>query len=163
ITGLARAGNNMIVRWTGSNGPNCRFQLQCRTNLTGTWQDIGLPTSAYSATSAMAQAGMCFFRLKCLTNIAPPSPPRLAGFVPGVGVTHDIVVRSNVAYLASDWFGLSLVSVSNPTAPAVLASANIPFNGQAVDVAGPLACVTGNRTFNAGGSLFTNLSGFYVI
>jgi hypothetical protein len=78
---------------------------------------------------------------------------KLLGFVPGVGTPHDVVVNSttNLAYVASAEFGLSVVNVSNATAPVVLGAANPPFEGFQVAVSGSLAAV------DAG------VMGFYVV
>jgi hypothetical protein len=68
---------------------------------------------------------------------------KLLGFVPGVGTPHDVVVNNttNLAYVASAEFGLSVVNVSNAAAPVVLGAANPPFEGFQVAVSGSLAAV----------------------
>ena len=53
-------------------------------------------------------------------DIQDPSKPSLVGQLPIEGWTHDIKVRGNLAYLASD--GLKIVDVSNPASPKLAGS-----------------------------------------
>jgi hypothetical protein len=55
----------------------------------------------------------------------------------------DVAVASSTAFVASDPFGLSTVNVSNPAAPGVLGSSDLPFFGQSIAVSGTRAVVTG--------------------
>src|SRR5262249_9234506 len=79
--------------------------------------------------------------------------PQLIGFVPGVGNALDVVIGNNLAFLASDTFGLSAVNVSNPSVPVVAGSATTPFYGSnlavssstCTAVSGPCAVVTGQK------------------
>ena len=68
----------------------------------------------------------------------------LVGFVPGVGTPSDVVVdaTTSLAYVASREFGLSVVNVSNPSAPVAIGAANPAFYGQRVAVSGTLAAVS---------------------
>jgi hypothetical protein len=68
----------------------------------------------------------------------------LVGFVPGVGTPNDVVVdaTTGLAYVASREFGLSVVNVSNPSAPVAIGAANPAFYGQRAAVSGTLAAVS---------------------
>ena len=89
--------------------------------------------------------------------------PELVGFLPAIGTARDVALAGTTAYIAGDTWGLTVVDVSNPTAPRVLTSSNVPFDGDYVAVSGSLACVTGGRSYYATGNLMTNVSGFYVV
>src|SRR5207249_12206762 len=80
-----------------------------------------------------------------LTVNATTGSPQLVGFLPGVGTAKGVVVDPlhNLAYVASQEFGLSAVDVLNPMAPTAVDSADQPFFGTAVAVAGTRAVVLG--------------------
>jgi chitodextrinase len=74
---------------------------------------------------------------------------QLTGFVPGVGTAHAVVVSpagGHTAYVASQEFGLSIVDISNPSAPVTLGAANPPFEGLDVAVSGSVAVVDAGVT-----------------
>jgi hypothetical protein len=54
-----------------------------------------------------------------------------------------VAVAGGLAFLASDPFGLSVANVTNPSAPEVLGSSDVPFFGRAVAVRGSRAVVVG--------------------
>jgi hypothetical protein len=91
------------------------------------------------------------------------SAPELIGFLPSVGNTRQVLANGNLAYVASDDFGLSLVDVSVPSAPVVQSSVDLPFNGSYLAAAGSLVCVTGQRAYHASPGVLTTVFGFYVI
>lgn len=163
ITSIAPANGKVIIRWQGGAGPSL-YQLQMRTTLGAGWQDVGQLTSATSVTNAMT-GNSAFYRIKCVTNSAPPPPPtpmQLAGFMPALSVARDVCVSGNYALVAVDKFGLSVVDVSNPNAPALVSSLNVPIDGSRLAVGGTTAVVTGMRQFYEGGQL-KNVSCFYVV
>src|SRR2546430_2321012 len=68
ITGLKVKNGNVIVNWQGGGATN---QLQRAANATGPWQNLGLPTTASSATNPTA-GPIGFFRLMTtVDNTAP--------------------------------------------------------------------------------------------
>lgn len=71
--------------------------------------------------------------------------PELIGFVPGVGTARDVAVDAGLkrAYVASAEFGLAVVDLAAPDLPTLLGSADVPFAGETVAVAGTRAVVTG--------------------
>src|SRR5262249_28669783 len=77
------------------------------------------------------------------TTTASCTTPELVGFVPGSGTPYDVVVdgSTNLAYVASREFGLSVVNVANPSAPVVIGASNPPFSGYGVALSGAVAAV----------------------
>ncbi|MBC8425752.1 hypothetical protein H8E07_16680, partial [bacterium] len=57
------------------------------------------------------------------------------------GVTRDVQVVGNVAYVANSMFGLMILDVSDPESPSLLGIADPSFDGYAVAVEGNLAYV----------------------
>ena len=54
-----------ILEWSGGSG---QYQLQQRTNLTtGTWEKVGLPTTATVVTNKVSGASL-FYRVQSLPN-----------------------------------------------------------------------------------------------
>ncbi len=84
-----------------------------------------------------------------ILDIADPSAPTLVGSYStgGLGLTDDIAVAGNYAYLANG--GLSVVDVSDRSAPSLISK--LAVTAQSIDVSGNYAYV---------GGLF---NGFYVI
>lgn len=89
--------------------------------------------------------------------------PQLVGFLPAVGVANDVVISGNYAFLASRAFGLMVINVSNPAAPALVSTVDHPFDGSKVAVSGSVACVTGSRTAHSSPGVASYVGVFYVI
>jgi hypothetical protein len=78
------------------------------------------------------------------TATATPVPPTatpvsdspLVGFVPSLGTVRGVQVdpATKRAYMASTQFGLSIMDISDASAPAFLGASDIPFNGRDVAV-----------------------------
>ncbi len=88
---------------------------------------------------------------------------QLVGFLPEVGTARDMAMSGTTAYVAGDTWGLTLVDVSTPATPQVLASADMPFDGSYVAVSGAISCVTGYRTYFSSLGVPSTINGFYVI
>jgi hypothetical protein len=88
---------------------------------------------------------------------------QLVGFLPEVGTARDVAIAGTTAYVAGDAWGLTLVDVSTPASPRVLASADVPFCGSYVAVSGAISCVTGYRNYFPSPGVPATLDGFYVI
>jgi hypothetical protein len=64
IEDIQHSGGQVVLRWAGGSG---RYQLQCTANLaTGSWADVGGPTTATAATNAVT--GTTFYRVQSLPN-----------------------------------------------------------------------------------------------
>jgi hypothetical protein len=74
--------------------------------------------------------------------------PGLVGFVPGVGTAADVEADGvrGLTFVASREFGLAVVDTTHPDDPALVGSADHPFNGEKVAVAGGRAVVAGTAT-----------------
>jgi len=72
---------------------------------------------------------------------APTEESGLVGFVPDVGTARDVVVDpvADLAYVASDNFGVAVVDVSNPAEPVAIGGTVPPFEAHRLDVEGGLA------------------------
>ncbi len=89
--------------------------------------------------------------------------PALVGYLPDVGTARDVMTTGNIAYVASDVWGLALADISNPAAPKAIGASDVPFDGAYVAVSGTLACVTGYRSYFTPANTLTNVDGFYVV
>ena len=69
--------------------------------------------------------------------------PVLVGYLPGIGTPMGVAVAGGVGYVASREYGLSVVDVSVPSAPAMLGVSEGSFAGSHVAVGGTHAVVTG--------------------
>ena len=93
-------------------------------------------------------------------------PARLVGFLPAIGLSHDVAVNGSVAYVATDKWGLSLVDISNPDSPKLLGASPLSFDGSLVAVSGSVAAVVGSRTFydtNSSPPVVQTVSGLYFL
>lgn len=126
-----------------------------------------VPGRQYSyAVTAMDQAGnesSPSLPAHASTPECPITVPTLAGFIPGIGIANSVFASGGMAFVASQEFGLTQASLSDPTSPRVLGASDVPFHGAAVDVAGTVACVTGHRTFSDGSALLATAFGLYVL
>ncbi len=52
-----------------------------------------------------------------ILDISMPEKPREIAYIPTPGVTHDIYIEDNYAYVADDWCGLRIIDVSDPSMP----------------------------------------------
>jgi len=78
--------------------------------------------------------------------------PVLVGVLPGMGNANDVKVNGNLAYVANESWGLSVVDVSDPASPVVLGSSKVPFTGHYIAMSGNIACVTGSRAVYQAGA-----------
>ncbi len=158
INSIARGNGKVVIRWQGGSAP---YQLQMRTSLSAPWQDVGAAVSGLEVTNTMSSQ-VAFYRVKCGSNPAP-GPVQLAGFLPALGTPRDAQVVGNVAYVASEEFGLATVDVSDPRSPRVLGASNKPFYGNSLTVSGNRAYVTGSRTFYESNGVMRSVAVFHVM
>src|SRR5262249_8534591 len=105
-------------------------------------------TTVHTTTSTSTLKSTTSTSLSATTTPTPTTSligPQLVGFLPGIGDAMDVRVMNSRAYVASDIFGLSTLDVSSASAPSVLGSANLAFDGEHVAVGGTRAVVTGQK------------------
>jgi hypothetical protein len=99
-------------------------------------------------------------------NNAPPpvnGNPELVGFLPALGVTRGVTVGGSRVYAACDVYGLSVIDVSTLSAPRVLGTSDLPFDGTWIAGTGAAVCVTGGRTYHSAPGVTKTVNGFYVV
>ena len=75
-----------------------------------------------------------------LIDVSNPASLHVVGTA-ATGNASDVMVNGTMAYVANGGAGLTVVDVSNPSAPVIKGSADTPGNAWAVAVSGSLACV----------------------
>lgn len=83
--------------------------------------------------------------LQCI-DVTDPTAPVIRAWVPLSGLTQDVCVVGDLAYVAidggaKDTGGLAVVSVKHPESPSVLGLVGVPGDAAAVDVHGAYAYV----------------------
>jgi hypothetical protein len=106
ITSLEVQNANVIVRWQGGGTTN---QLQRKSSLSGSWENVGLPTTASSATNPVV-GPVGFFRVMTVGNSggADSIAPSVSLLSPGGGSTLSSTVALTAA--ATDNLGGSGVA-----------------------------------------------------
>ena len=156
LSATAASCTRVNVAWTASTDAggsglkgynlyrNGAFVTQVAAPATS-YSDTGLaPSGTYSyRAAAVDNAGNASALGTAASATTPAVDLGLVGFVPGVGTPNDVAVNAaaGLAYVASSEFGLSVVDVQTPGAPAAIGAANPPFFGQRVAASGTLAVV----------------------
>ena len=139
------------VRWVDfhRNGSfECRDftePYECAWPITGA--DNGAHTWSVSADLAgLAPVDAAPFQYTVAINGATGTgDPELVGFIPSAGFARDVVVdaANDLAYVASNEFGLTVFDVSDPNEPVAIGAPVPPIAGTSVAVQGSLAVVGG--------------------
>ena len=81
----------------------------------------------------------------CTGTTAGDGDVELVGFIPTAGEARDVAVdvSRELAFVASDQFGLTIFDVAEPATPVALGSLVPPFPGKKVAIDGSMAVVTG--------------------
>ncbi len=109
-----------------------------------------LPTATKTATKTATRTPT-----PTRTPTRTPTPastfdPLLIGFLPGVGTAQDVALFGSRAFVASDPFGLSAVSLLTPALPILDGTPQQAFVGEHSAVRGSRAVVSGMENGHAG-------------